>query len=262
MIRLGMGLMRGARVADQARRDLSAFVAHMAGVGKTIDNTSRDQYYNFAKRIYAAIGRTDFISLRAAHQRGSGADIYSFHRGQGSLTNGPRWDANYIEFLATNYQLAHLPSWRWHLPGAMIAVFQLPGTVSPRTVAGGLQTNSSAGIILGTYAGGNNMGVGWFTPSFTTVGGASTGMYDSVHNVLASDFGASTKVYKSGGLHSSSATLPTMNSTWNGVRLALHGDVFFTVNITFVMSVPKSLTPEQHLEIYNALKEFYPDLLT
>jgi hypothetical protein len=83
-------------LAAVASGDAEAYAAKLLNAGGTDIRANGELPYlkDFAQRLYAMIGRTDFFPLRSTQNMGAGVVAYSFLGKTGTLVGAPAWTAD------------------------------------------------------------------------------------------------------------------------------------------------------------------------
>lgn len=88
-------------------RDAKAYRSLLSSNGVTLSSAAFYELATFAKVLYRLVGRQDFISLRSAHNMGTGTTAYTFLGKACTLVNGPTWGVDELAFLNNNCWLRH-----------------------------------------------------------------------------------------------------------------------------------------------------------
>ena len=199
-------------------------------------------------KIYNLWGDIAFWSLRANQNAGSGTIAYSLGglgRYDGTLTNGPTWQANGITFDGTNDYI-NVPftdksGYTAHNFGAIASL------------------TSVATTRIAVQAGGPWIGVIGATQLLTVSDdGADTSLGAYTNNTFfAANYdksGSSYRAYRAGALIGTTTTAVTLNSTPLLIGAYATNVLFWSGTISFVHLFNKSLTAGENLSLYNLYK--------
>ena len=193
------------------------------------------------------IDLVDCWLMRSIHNIGTGSILYSLKNNKfnGTLTNGPIWQANGINFDGTNDYIT-IPftdksGYTAHNFGAIASL------------------TSVATTRIAVQAGGPWIGVKGQTQLLTVSDdGADTYLGAYTNNTFfAANYnksGSSYSAYRAGGLIGTASTAVTLNSTPLLIGAYATNVLFWSGTISFVHLFNKSLTAGENLSLYNLCK--------